>query len=128
MSDSSLLSMAQRQIAKHGVTLTVQRHVASTLTNSDKPWRGYSDPETEETNVCGVILPMERNTVLNDGVRYESGELILQSDEKAYVSGDVDSIRNGDKLVNGSTAYTVMQVKNWRSAGTSLLWELWVRR
>lgn len=109
-------ALAQRMITKFGRTITVLKSNNTTEVSPGKPWKGYTEADTELAAVPAVFVA-DFGQLLVDMSDNEFASLIARDENACMVAKlDVpsDDLTDNHKVIDGSVTYQIERVLQFR--------------
>jgi hypothetical protein len=115
---TTLLEKITPLINNNGRSFTIKTD-AITPVDASKPWA---------SNTVAVADIVATGIFSNVTAQEVDGELVKQGDKKIIIEGSVDAgVKIADRILDGSTTYSIISVKEVKPASTALLYILFVR-
>ncbi len=117
---TGLINSSQRIIQDVGRLVSIERNVSITDVDPAKPWLGKTS-SVELHAVYAAFVNFEEKDM--------EGTLVRQGDQRCFISPKnlTIEITTSDKIIDGSTTWTIIQAKSQKPGGAVLIHNLHVR-
>jgi hypothetical protein len=120
---TEFVELAQELIEDFGRQVTITRRNNTTPVDPARPWKGYTDADTEVTPIA-LFLP-EFGQLINTEDYEEFAQLVREEKDTFLVAkGSVPSsdLTTFDKLIDGGDVYSIDAVREFKPGGTVIFY------